>query len=156
MQQGMRRLRIMLVCSSGGHLAQLLCLSPWWSKHQRMWVTFKGADSLSLLKGERVHWAYHPTTRHLPNAVRNFRLGISLVRRHRPDLVVSTGAGVAFPFFVAAKLWGARTVYIEVYDRIDLPTVTGRLCYPLSDLFVLQWEEQKRMYPKGEVVGALV
>jgi UDP-N-acetylglucosamine:LPS N-acetylglucosamine transferase len=152
----MRRLRVMLVCSSGGHLAQLHSLSPWWTKHERTWVTFKGADSLSLLVGERVHWAYQPTTRSISNAVRNFRLGMSLVRRYRPDLVVSTGAGVAVPFFAAAKLWGARTVYIEVYDRIDLPTVTGRLCYPFTDLFVLQWEEQRRMYPKGKVVGALV
>jgi UDP-N-acetylglucosamine:LPS N-acetylglucosamine transferase len=152
----MRRLRLMLVCSSGGHLAQLYNLSPWWTKHERTWVTFMGADSLSLLAGERVHWAYQPTTRNISNAVRNFRLGISLVRRYRPDLVVSTGAGVAVSFFAAAKLWGARTAYIEVYDRVDLPTVTGRLCYPLSDLFVLQWEEQRRMYPKGKVVGALV
>jgi beta-1,4-N-acetylglucosaminyltransferase len=146
----------MLVCSSGGHLAQLHSLSPWWSKHERTWVTFRGTDSVSLLQGERIRWAFAPTTRNIPNALRNLRLAITLVRRHRPDLIVSTGAGVAVPFFVAAKLWGARTVYIEVYDRVDLPTVTGRLCYPLSDLFVLQWEEQKRMYPKGKVVGALV
>jgi beta-1,4-N-acetylglucosaminyltransferase len=156
MEQREHPLRVMLVCSSGGHLAQLHNLSPWWSKHDRTWVTFKGADSLSLLDGERVQWAYQPTTRNIPNALRNLRLSFSVIRRYRPDLVVSAGAGVAFPFFIAAKLWRAKTVYVEVYDRIDLPSLTGRLCYPLTDLFVLQWEEQKRMYPKGQVVGALV
>lgn len=150
------RVRLLLVCSSGGHLAQLHRLQPWWSLYERTWVTFKTPDAEALLPGERVTWAYHPTTRNVPNAVRNFGLALRLLRRRRPDLVVSDGAGVAFPFFVAAKLLGIRTMYLEVYDRIDSPTLTGRLCAPLTDLFLLQWEEQKRFYPRGHVVGAVL
>jgi beta-1,4-N-acetylglucosaminyltransferase len=71
-------------------------------------------------------------------------------------VVVSSGAGVAFPFFLLARLRGHKTVYVEVYDRIDTATMTGRLCYPLSDLFLLQWEEQRRNYPKGVVIGGLL
>jgi beta-1,4-N-acetylglucosaminyltransferase len=63
---------------------------------------------------------------------------------------------VGFPFFVVARALGIKTVYLEVYDRIDVPTLTGRLCYPLSDLFLLQWEQQKRHYPRGIVIGRLV
>ena len=147
---------LMLVCSSGGHLGQLHNLESWWAEHDRTWVTFDGADSRSLLADERVVWAFHPTTRNLPNLLRNLRLSVRLLRRERPDLVVSTGAGVAFPFFVMAKLLGIKTAFIEVYDRIDSATLTGRLCYAFADLFVLQWEEQKRNYPKGVVIGALV
>jgi hypothetical protein len=149
-------LSVMLVCSSGGHLDQLYKLEPWWADHRRTWVTFDGPDSRSLLADERVVWAHHPTTRNIPNMLRNLRLSIRLLRSERPDLVVSTGAGVAFPFFVMAKLLRIKTTYIEVYDRIESATLTGRLCYALSDLFVLQWEEQKRNYPKGVVIGALV
>lgn len=147
--------RALLVCSSGGHLVQLVKLRPWWSGVDHMWVTFPGADSDSLLAGENIVHAYHPTTRNIPNAVRNLGLALRLLIRYRPDVVVSTGAGVAFPFFVIGRLFGARTVYLEVYDRIDLPTMTGRLCYPLSDLFLLQWPEQQRFYPKGVVVGSV-
>jgi beta-1,4-N-acetylglucosaminyltransferase len=60
------------------------------------------------------------------------------------------------PFFVLSRLFGARTIYIEVFDRIDAPSLTARLCYPLSDLFALQSEEQARFFPRGQVVGALV
>ena len=101
-------------------------------------------------------WAYHPTTRNLPNMMRNLRLAWKLLRRYRPDILVSNGAGVAFPFFLAARLLRIDTVYVEVYDRIDSPTLTGRLCYPLSDLFLLQWNEQKRFYPRGSVIGGLL
>jgi beta-1,4-N-acetylglucosaminyltransferase len=148
--------RVLLVCSSGGHLIQLHNLRPWWERHQRLWVTFDKLDSRSLLAGERVEWAHHPTTRNLPNLLRNLRLAWRLLRSFRPQVVVSSGAGVVFPFFLLARLLGAKTVYVEVYDRIDSATMTGRLCYPISDLFLLQWEEQRRSYPKGVVIGSLL
>ena len=149
-------MRVLLVCSSGGHLIQLYNLRPWWEGHERMWVTFKKLDSSSLLAGERVAWAHHPTTRNLPNLVRNLLLAWRLLRSFRPDVVVSSGAGVAVPFFLIARLLRQKTVYVEVYDRIDSATMTGRLCYPLSNLFLLQWEEQRRSYPKGVVIGSLL
>jgi hypothetical protein len=146
----------MLVASSGGHLLQLHRLSPWWQEHDRLWVTFRLPDSLSMLAGEKVAWAHHPTTRNIPNLIRNLSLAWRLLRRHRPDVVVSSGAGVAFPFFLLARLRRIKTVYVEVYDRIDLPTLTGKMCYPLSDLFLLQWEQQRRFYPRGIVIGRLL
>jgi UDP-N-acetylglucosamine:LPS N-acetylglucosamine transferase len=149
-------MKVLLVCSSGGHLGQLHHLESWWRDQDRTWVTFRGADSESLLAGEQVEWAHHPTTRNIPNMLRNMRLAVRLLRRDRPDMVVSTGAGVAFPFFVAARLMGVKTAFIEVYDRIDSATLTGRLCYRLTNLFVLQWEEQRANYPKGVVIGGLV
>ncbi|HEX2159381.1 MAG TPA: PssD/Cps14F family polysaccharide biosynthesis glycosyltransferase [Actinomycetes bacterium] len=149
-------MRVLIVCSSGGHLVQLHNLKPWWERHDRKWVTFEKLDSKSLLAGESVTWAHHPTTRNLGNLARNLALAWRLLRSYQPDLVVSSGAGVAFPFFLVARLLGQRTVYVEVYDRIDSATMTGRLCYPLSDLFLLQWEEQRHIYPKGIVIGGLL
>jgi UDP-N-acetylglucosamine:LPS N-acetylglucosamine transferase len=149
-------MRVCLVCSSGGHLLQLHRLEPWWSKHERVWVTFDTPDAASLLRGERVERAYHPTTRNLVNLARNLRLAVRILRAERPDVVVSSGAGVAFPFFVVARLLGIKTVYVEVYDRIDLPTLTGRLCHPLSSLFLLQWPEQQRFYSRGQLIGRLL
>jgi hypothetical protein len=144
------------VCSSGGHLTQLYNLKPWWATFDRTWVTFDKADATSLLRDEDVVWAHHPTTRNVRNLLRNTLLAWRTIGRLRPRLIVSTGAAVAFPFFLVGKLRGARTVYVEVFDRIDSATVTGRLCYPLSDRFLLQWDDQKAVYPKGEVVGPLL
>jgi hypothetical protein len=147
---------VLLVCSSGGHLTQLFNLRGWWEGVERTWVTFDKPDAVSLLQGERTIWAHHPTTRNVWNLVRNGWLALRTMLRIRPDLVVSTGAGVALPFFAIGKLLGARTIYVEVFDRIDSATMTGRLCAPFADRFLLQWEEQRAVYPKGEVVGPLL
>ena len=149
-------MKVMLVCSAGGHLTQLYRLRPWWQQHERIWVTCPGAQAESLLVGENWVPAYFPTTRNIFNAIGNVGLAARLIRAERPDVLVSDGAGVAFPFFLVGRALGVPTVYLEVYDRISRPTLTGRLCYPLAGLFLLQWPEQSASYPRGEVIGSLL
>ena len=151
-----RPLRVLVVCSSGGHLAQLHCLDAWWRQHDRAWVTFDKTDARSLLDGERVYWAHHPTNRNLKNLLKNTLLAVRVLARERPELVVSNGAGVTVPFLWLGKAMGARTVYVEVYDRVDSPTLTARLVRPVLDRMVVQWEEQKRFYPEGVFLGAVL
>jgi len=149
--------RVCIVCSSGGHLAQLYCLDGWWKHHDRFWVTFDKPDAVSMLRGERVYYGHHPTNRNLKNLVKNTLLAVKILARERPDLIVSNGAGIAVPFFWIGKVvFGARTVYIEVYDRVDSATMTARLVHPVLDQMVVQWEDQRAMYPEGVLLGAVL
>lgn len=147
---------VMLVGSSGGHLAQLVALQPWWTGRDRRWVTFRTPDAESLLADEKVTWAHFPTTRNARNLVRNALLSVRMMRRDRPEAIVTTGAGVALPFFVLGRLLGIPTVYIEVYDRIDSRTLTARLCRPFTSCMLVQWEEQRDLYPHATLVGTLL
>ncbi len=153
---GPRGDRVLLVGSGGGHLAQLIALQPWWQGKDRAWVCFDGHDARDLLSAERVTWAYSPTTRNVPNLVRNFFLAIRVLRSEAPDVVVSTGAGVAVPFFLIARLRGIPTVYVEVIDRVSSRTLTGRLVRPLTSAFCVQWQEQAELYPGSIVIGPLL
>ncbi len=149
--------RVLLVGSSGGHLTQLHALKSWWSGHERAWVCFDTPDAVHTLEDEAtVWWAHHPTTRNIKNLVRNTWLAWRVLRAYQPTVVLTTGAGVAVPFFVLGRLTGVRTVYIEVYDRIETPTLTGRLCRPFTDLMLVQWPEQATLYDEAVVVGPLL
>jgi UDP-N-acetylglucosamine:LPS N-acetylglucosamine transferase len=147
---------VMMVTTQGGHLAHLIALETWWRRYDRVWVAPPTADVDDRLVGERVVRSYYPTTRNLWNAVRNFALAVRTLRRERPSVVVSAGAGVAVPFFLVAWLLRIPTVFIEVYDRIDSPTMTGRLCGPFTTRRFVQWESQVACYPDAEVVGPLL
>ena len=59
------------------------------------------------------------------------------------------------PFFYVGKILGIKTMYIEVFDRIDKPTLTGKFVYPVTDRFIVQWEEMKKFYPKAENLGSI-
>ena len=151
------RQRILLVGSSGGHLAQLLRLRPWWEAQARAWVTFDTPDAVAALAGEDdVTWAHHPTTRNVKNLLRNSVQARGVLRRFRPTVVVSTGAAAAYPYFVLGHRAGVRTVYIEVFDRIETPTLTGRLVRPFTDLMLAQWPEQRVLYDDVIDVGPLL
>lgn len=148
-------MKIALVGSSGGHLTHLYLLKKFWENEDRFWVTFDKTDAKSILKEERFYPCYYPTNRNLKNTIKNTILAFKILRKEKPDLIISSGAAVAVPFFWLGKLFGAKTVYIEIFDRIDKPTLTGKLVYPVTDKFIVQWEELKKVYPKAINLGGI-
>ena len=132
---------MLLVCSTGGHLLQLAALRPAWDHLSRAWVTFDKSDARSILSDERVLFAHGPTNRNVPNLVRNLVLAWRVVRRLRPSVVISTGAGVAVPFAWIARLHGATIVYVESFTRIDRPSLSFRLLRPVTNRTYAQWPE---------------
>ena len=148
-------MKIGLVGSSRGHLTHLYMLKPTWEQYDRFWVTFDKADARSLLEGERVYPCYFPTNRNLKNLIRNTFVAIKVLIKERPDVLISSGAAVAVPFFYLGKLMGTKLIYIEVFDRVDKPTLTGKLVYPIVDEFIVQWDEQLDVYPKAKNFGSI-
>lgn len=149
------KMKVCMVGSSGGHLTHMYLLKPFWEKRERFWVTFDKEDARSLLKDEKMYPCYFPTNRSLKAFVINTWIALNVLEKEKPDLIISAGAAAAVPFFYLGKLFGAKLVYIEVYDRIDKATLTGRLVYPIADKFIVQWEEQKGVYPKAENFGSI-
>ena len=149
------RIKILFPTSSGGHLAQLMQMRSFWGRHDRCWVTFDKEDANSQLKGECVYHCSYPTNRNIPNLLRNTLQAVKVMRAERPDLVVSTGAAVAVPYFWLARFFGARCIYVEVFDRVDAPTLTGKLVRPVADAMVVQWPEMKRVYEGAVDLGSV-
>lgn len=148
-------LRIGLVGSPGGHLAHLMWIRSWWERHDRFWVTLDQLDARAHLAAERVYWARGPTHRNLRALAANTRLARRVLCAERPDVLVSTGAALAVPFFWTARALGIPTVFIEVYDRIERPSLSGRLVAPIADAVVLQWPSQRPAYPRGVLLGPI-
>ena len=103
-------LKICLVGSSGGHLTHLYMLKPIWKNKNRFWVTFDKVDANSILKDERVYNCYFPTNRNLKNLIKNTFLAIKILHKEKPDLIISSGAAIAVPFFWLGKILGAKTI----------------------------------------------
>lgn len=148
-------MKIAIVGSSGGHLTHMWMLRDFLEKHDRFWVTFNKTDAKSLLKNEKKYWCYYPTNRNLVNLVRNTFLALKILIKEKPDLIISSGAAVSIPFFLLGKIFRKKLVYIEVFDRIDKPTVSGKICYKLADKFIVQWDEQLNVYPKAINLGSI-
>lgn len=152
----MRKPKIAIVTSKGGHLYQMYRLKPWWNKYDRFWITFTGADTESLLTGERIYFGYYPESRNMINALRHLTLAWRILRRERPTVLISCGAGIAPPFFFIAKLLHIRTIFIEVFDLVKNPSLTGRFVSRISDYVLIQHKSQRPFYPKAIYKGAIL
>jgi UDP-N-acetylglucosamine:LPS N-acetylglucosamine transferase len=148
-----QRSDLLLVCSCGGHLLQLVSLRESWEPFTRSWVTFDKSDARSLLKDERVFFAYGPTNRSIKNLLRNMLVAWRVVREVRPRILITTGAGLAVPLAWMARLHGARVVYIESLARIYGPSLTYRLIVPIAELRYVQWPELAQRLPRSRFVG---
>jgi beta-1,4-N-acetylglucosaminyltransferase len=132
---------LLIVCSSGGHLLQMLELRDAWGDFERTWVTFDKSDARSLLRDERVVHAFGPTNRNIPNLLRNVGLAIRVLREERPAAILTTGAGVAVPFAWVGKLLRVPTVYVESVTRIEGLSLSARMIAPVASRLYGQWPE---------------
>jgi len=130
-------------------------LKSFWEKKERFWVTFDKEDARSLLEDENIYPCYFPTNRSIKALLINTTIAWKVLRKEKPDLIISSGAAVSVPFFYLGKLFGAKLIYIEVFDRIDKPTISGKMVYPIVDKFIVQWEEQRQVYPKAINIGSI-
>ena len=146
---------VLLVADPGGHLALLSWLAPQWAVNDRVWVTVASPEVGERLRGETVHLGVGPTARRPTALLRNLRHARRILKRVRPRAVLTTGAALGVPFVLAARARGVRSVFVEVVDRVDGPSLSGRLMAPWVDTVAVQRSEQRRHYPGAVVVGEI-
>jgi beta-1,4-N-acetylglucosaminyltransferase len=146
---------VLLVCSSGGHLLQLLALREAWQDFSHAWVTDDTPDTRSALDGERVLFAYGPTCRNVTTMLRNARLARRVMRRLRPAVVLTTGAAIAVPFSWVARASGVSVVYVESVTRVYRPSLTARMVAPIASRLYVQWPELVPALPRALHVGSV-
>ena len=143
-----------LACSGGGHLTELMQLENFYANKDHFFLTFRRSNSIELSKKEKVYFISDPKRNPLKFAATFFQSAIVFFKEF-PDAVITTGAGVAFPICIIARAFGKKVVYIESFCRIDRPSWSGRLFYPISSLFLVQWQNQKKFFKKAKYFGAV-
>ena len=134
-----------------------MCLRPIAEEHDTFYVTEEGGQSRDCSL-EHLYLLPQINRRQKDFPWRFVKLLIAagkIMLREKPDLVVTTGALVSFPFCVYGKLMGAKVVYLETFARVNDRSLTGRLVYPIADLFLVQWESLLEFYPKAKYVGGV-
>jgi beta-1,4-N-acetylglucosaminyltransferase len=145
-------MKIMMICSGGGHFRTLHHMRSLLECDTCIWVTFRSPQTEKTLQNELVYWAYSPTNRNLPNLIRNFWLAWAVLRQEQPDLILSTGAGVAVPFLILGKLLGCQTAFVESVTRVQQLSLSARLSEPFLDALYVHWPQLQARYPKSELI----
>ena len=149
--------RACFLASSGGHWEELMCLKEIAAEYDSFFVTEEGGQvrDANLKRVYTVPQINRHEKHFLLHFVRLFARAIKILGLEKPDFIITTGALIAFPFCLIGKIRGAKVIYIESFARVDDRSLTGRLVYPLADLFLVQWEDMKAIFPHAKCCGVL-
>lgn len=148
-------MKICIACSAGGHLTEALQLLPILKKHSFFFLTFKRKQSKELLKKYKVYFTLDPKRNFLKLLV-NFLHSFLILLKERPKLIISTGAASAVLPCYIGKILGGKVVFIETLAAIYKPSLSGRIIYPIADLFIVQWKSLLKFYKKAIYGGQLI
>ncbi|MEN6461185.1 MAG: PssD/Cps14F family polysaccharide biosynthesis glycosyltransferase [Syntrophomonas sp.] len=145
--------KLCLVSSSGGHWEQLQKLQPLIDKYDGYFVTEKTkftenakyfmiqTDLKDKLMPVKMLW--------------NAAYAIFIWIKECPDFIITTGTMVAYPFYLLAIIFHKKFIFIETFGRANMPTIAGKKMEKHADLFIVQWESQKKYYEKAIYGGCL-
>ena len=145
--------KICIVSSCGGHLTEVRTLRPAYELYDHFYVLNDQVLLPEDMQG-KTYFIRH-SERDLLFLV-NLWEAWKILRRERPSLILSTGAGPIVPFALAGKIFRIPTVFVETFSRVIDPSLSGRIMYYLADRFFYQWEELEQFYPKAIYGGPLV
>lgn len=151
---------VMLISSVGGHLTQLTQLFPLMQRYKCVLVSEKLEATLSLKKKyERVEYLVYGTKEQLFTYLFKFSFNILksfyLFFKYRPKVIITTGTHTAVPMCYIGKLFGSKVVFIESFAKRDSANLSGKMVYPIADLFMVQWESMLKVYPKAVYKGGV-
>ncbi len=151
--------KVLFISSQGGHLSEMLQLKSIFKKYEYHIVTEKTKSTEGLekeYKGKVSYLVYgtkHNLIPYLFKFLFNIFKSLYLIIKINPTHIITTGTHTAVPMCYIGKLLGKKVIYIETLANSKTKTVAGKLVYPISDMFVVQWESMLKLYPKAVYGG---
>lgn len=147
-----REKKICLASSVGGHLQEMLQLRPVYGGFDHFYILNDRISLPEVMQG-KTYFIKHSERDLL--FFWNIWEAFRVFWRERPTHLISTGAGLAVPLALVARVFGIRVMFIETFAAIHQPTLTGRLLYRLANRFVYQWPYLREHYPAAQYAGTI-
>lgn len=150
--------KVLYILGSGGHTSQMIELSKDLKNEINYFYLIQEDDSISknkiIYKGKIIKVKRNAKFKELKifsifRTIFLFFKAIKIIKKKKIDILISAGPGISIPFFYAGKLLGKKLIFIESWSRVTSKSISGKLIYPISDLFFVQWEENLKNYPKA-------
>lgn len=150
-------MKIGFVASSGGHWEEIMCLKEIADEYESFYITENGGQALDSNKKDI--YVFPQINRYerkfFIHFFKLFANAHKILKKEKPDLIITTGALISFPFCILVKVRGGKLIYIESFARINNGSLMGRIAYYFADLFLVQWESLLDVYPNAKYVGGI-
>ena len=149
-------IKILAILGKGGHTTQMLRLLGKMPKDHEYSYVICYEDPISEKKVDGTVYKVNMPSRegdsNFMKTVRTlrtiFQATIALIKDN-PHVVITAGPGVGAIFSYIGKLLGKKVIFIESWARVYSKSDSGKLVYPIADLFFVQWKEMEKVYPNA-------
>lgn len=132
------RQKILCITSSGGHWEQMMLLHSTFQDHDVYYATTK----VGLAERCNIKDAFllDDCNRDTPlSVIRTMKQAFKIIRRLRPDVVVSTGAAPGIIAIFVGRLFGAKTIWIDSIANYEMLSMSGRMAGRIAHVQMTQW-----------------
>lgn len=153
--------KVLFISSTGGHLNELMQLEPIFNKYEYFIITEKDKSTIDLKNkyDKKISYLFYGTRKKffsypfifIANCFKSLFLYVKL----RPKYIVTTGTHTAVPICYIGKFFGSKIIFIESFANKNTKTLSGKMIYPIANLFIVQWEEMLKLYPKAVLGGSI-
>ncbi len=130
-------MKIILAFSKGGHYLEMQQIMDAFKNNELVYVTSYAASTKNL---NNAYFLKDSAESLILNNIKNIFISSHIIIKERPDVIISTGADITIPICYLGKLLGSKVIFIESYCRVEDISATGKIIYPISDLFLVQWK----------------
>ncbi len=155
----------LLIClSGGGHTTQALQLIEKLGNEYEYEYVVEKTDKLTINKLKKEGKIFYISRSReynqnlilsIPSQIKSLIEALKIIIKSESKAVISFGASFSFYLCLFGKLTKKKVIFIESWSRTNTKSLSGKLNYPISDLFFVQWKKQKTNYPKSIYAGRL-
>lgn len=151
----LRKKKVCLIASSGGHYEQILMLR----KLENDVDVFIVTEETNYAKKDDNTYYIKQINRQEKKLLLKILLvfieSLKIFYKEKPDVIISTGALCVIPMFIIGKVTRKKLIFIESFAKVNTPTLTGKFLYKYTDIFIVQWEELLDVYPNALYMGSI-
>lgn len=145
-----------LTSSAGGHLHELLLAIRNIDATNSYWVMYNSPHVRKFCSDKKHYFVMNTSPTNKLTWLVNAAKSLLILLRERPDVIISTGAGVSFPtMWLGKKIFGVKVIYIASAADVTQPARTPYRAYGIADIFLVQWPEMLHLFPKAKLIGVL-
>lgn len=131
-------MKVLAIASKGGHWVQLLRLTPAFTEHEVVFIstTKELADTV---KGSEFHCVEDGNRDSKFKLIGTFIKLTKLIKKIKPDVIITTGAAPGLMGIIAGRFLGAKTIWVDSIANVDKVSMSGSIASFLASRTYTQW-----------------
>jgi UDP-N-acetylglucosamine:LPS N-acetylglucosamine transferase len=136
----MEKTKVLAIASLGGHWVELLRLKPAFDGMELVYVSTNIGCS-AMIEGNKFYTVTDASRWNKFKLLLCFAQVLKIVRKEKPQVVITTGAAPGLMGIIAGKMLGVKTVWVDCIANVDELSMSGKIALKYASRVYTQWPE---------------